>query len=159
MKIRIVSVGKMKEKYWRDAAAEYARRLGRYCSLEQFEVADESTPQEPSERERELILQKEGERILRHIPDGSFCIALVIEGRSFSSEAFSDYLKERMDRGGSDLTFVIGGSLGLSGQVRKRADLQLSFSEFTFPHQMMRVVLLEQIYRSFRIMNHEPYHK
>ena len=159
MNIRIAAVGKLKEHYWRDAVSEYEKRLGRYCSIIIKEVPDERTPDCPSKRERELILSKEGERLLKQIPDESLCIALAIDGKRFDSEGLSDYLKQQMDHGISDITFVIGGSLGLSAEVLGRADLLLSFSDFTFPHQLMRVIALEQIYRSFRIMKYEPYHK
>ncbi len=159
MTIRIAAAGKLKERYWRDAAAEYAKRLGRYCRLQIAEVADEPTGEDISDRVREQILGKEAQHLLRQIPEQSYCIALAIDGKRYSSETFSSFLKERMDHGVSDLTLVIGGSLGLAPEVLKRADLSLSFSDFTFPHQLMRVILLEQIYRSFRIMYHEPYHK
>ena len=159
MNIRIACVGKLKERYWRDACSEYEKRLQRYCSISICEVPDESTPDEISDRQREQILAKEGERLLRRIPSDSYCIALAIEGKRFDSEGFSQLLKQKMDHGVSDITFVIGGSLGLSDEVLKRANLKLSFSDFTFPHQLMRVILLEQVYRGFRIMKNEPYHK
>ena len=159
MNIRIAAAGRLKERYWRDAVSEYEKRLGRYCSLSIAEVPDERTPDQPSEHERELILTKEGGRLLKQIPEDSLCIALAIGGKRFDSEGFSRYLKQQMNHGTSNITFVIGGSLGLSSEVLGRADLLLSFSDFTFPHQMMRVILLEQIYRSFRIMKNEPYHK
>ena len=159
MNIRIACVGKLKERYWRDACSEYEKRLQRYCSISICEVPDESTPDEISDRQREQILAKEGERLLRRIPSDSYCIALAIEGKRFDSESFSQLIKQKMDHGVSDITFVIGGSLGLSDEVLKRANLKLSFSDFTFPHQLMRVILLEQVYRGFRIMKNEPYHK
>ena len=159
MTIRILSPGKLKERYWREAVAEYEKRLGRYCTLVISEVADEPAPEQVSSRQKEMILEKEGERLLRQIPPRSFCIALAINGRQYSSEEFSGQLETLFGQGKNDLTFVIGGSLGLSGAVLQRADLQLSFSKLTFPHQMMRVIALEQIYRAFRIMKHEPYHK
>ena len=159
MTIRIVAAGRLKERYWRDASSEYIKRLGRYCKIRIAEVDDEPAGEEISEREKEMVLDKEAGRILRQIPDQSLCIALAIDGKRYSSEAFASFMKERMDHGTSDITLVIGGSLGLSPAVMKRADLSLSFSDFTFPHQLMRVITLEQIYRSFRIINHEPYHK
>ena len=159
MNIRVAAVGKLKERYWRDAVGEYEKRLGRYCSLKICEVPDESAPEQCSESQRLQILEKEGNRLLRQIPEQSFCVALAIGGKRFSSVSFADYLKKKMDAGVSDVTFVIGGSLGLSQAVLQRADLELTFSDFTYPHQLMRVILLEQIYRWFRIMKNEPYHK
>ena len=159
MNIRIACVGKLKERYWRDACSEYEKRLQRYCSISVCEVPDESTPDVISDRQREQILTKEGDRLLRRIPSDSFCVALAIKGKRFDSEGLADYLQQKMDHGVSDISFVIGGSLGLSDEVLHRCDMQLSFSDLTFPHQLMRVILLEQVYRSFRIMKSEPYHK
>lgn len=159
MKITLVTVGKVKEKFYRDAITEYAKRLGRYCTLEILEVADEKTPDGAALALEQKITEKEGERILACIKDDAYVIALAIQGRQRSSEQLAAHINELAVRGMSNLCFVIGGSLGLSSQVLKRADEQLSFSFMTFPHQLMRVILLEQIYRSFRIMKGEPYHK
>jgi 23S rRNA (pseudouridine1915-N3)-methyltransferase len=159
MKITIIAVGKIKEKYFTGAIEEYAKRLSRYCKLELVEVADEKTPDGASEALELQIKEKEGERILQKIPDNAFVAALAIEGKMLDSEELADQM-ERWNVGGiSHMVFVIGGSLGLAPSVLKRADYKLSFSKMTFPHQLMRVILLEQIYRSFRIRNHEPYHK
>ena len=139
MEIRIVTVGKIKEKYLSAGIAEYSKRLGRYCKLTFCQVPDEKTPDKASDALNEQIKDTEGERLMKHIRDQDYVIALAI--------------------GNSSIAFVIGGSLGLSEKVLKRADYKLSFSRMTFPHQLMQMILLEQIYRSYRIMNHEPYHK
>ena len=159
MKITVVSVGKIKEKYWNMAIDEYSKRLGRYCKLELTEVADEKTPDEASEALETQIKDKEGERILSKLPDNAYVIALAIEGKMLDSVELSVKINDITVKGDSHIVFIIGGSLGLSKAVLNRADYLLSFSKMTFPHQMMRVALLEQIYRSFRILNHEPYHK
>lgn len=159
MKITVICVGKIKESYFRDAILEYSKRLSKYTTLEIVEVADEKTSENSSDREIALIQDKEGKRILSHIKDGALCIALAIQGKKMDSVAFSDYIAKRMEEGKSQITFIIGGSLGLSEEVMKRCKYSVSFSDMTFPHQLMRVVLLEQIYRGFRILNHEPYHK
>ncbi|KAI4447461.1 Ribosomal RNA large subunit methyltransferase H [Eubacterium plexicaudatum ASF492] len=159
MKITIVAVGKIKEKFYREAVAEFQKRLNRYVKLEIIEVADEKTPEEASEREKEIILEQEGARILKHIRSDTYVIALAIEGKMSDSIAFSEKIRLLGVNGTGHLVFIIGGSLGLADDVLKRADLKLSFSRMTFPHQLMRVILLEQIYRSYRIINHEPYHK
>lgn len=159
MKITIVCVGKMKEKYYRDAVEEYRKRLGRYCTPEILEVADESTPEDAGSAEKDRILRKEGMRILEKIRDGAFVCTLEIGGRKFSSEGLAQWMQQLTVRGVSHIVFVIGGSLGLHASVRDRADLALSFSDMTFPHQLMRVILCEQVYRAFRIINNEPYHK
>ncbi|MBP5265729.1 MAG: 23S rRNA (pseudouridine(1915)-N(3))-methyltransferase RlmH [Lachnospiraceae bacterium] len=159
MKISIICVGKLKESYFRDAIAEYSKRLSKYTTLEIIEVADEKTSENSSEREIALIQEKEGKRILSHIKEGQLCIALAIKGKMMDSVAFSDYIAKRMEEGKSQITFIIGGSLGLSDEVLRRCKYSISFSQMTFPHQLMRVILLEQIYRGFRILNHEPYHK
>lgn len=159
MKITVISVGKIKEKYFTGAIEEYAKRLSRYCKLDLIEVPDEKTPDGASEGLELQIKEKEGERILQKIPDGAFVVVLAIDGRMLDSEELACQM-ERWNVGGiSHIVFLIGGSLGLAPTVLKRADYQLSFSKMTFPHQLMRVILLEQIYRSFRIRNHEPYHK
>ncbi|MBQ8305581.1 MAG: 23S rRNA (pseudouridine(1915)-N(3))-methyltransferase RlmH [Blautia sp.] len=159
MEIRILSVGKIKEKYLTDAIAEYQKRLGRYTRLQFIQVQDEKTPDNASAKENERILEIEGERLLRHIREQDFCIILSIDGEMPDSPGLADMLGRLMVEGKSSLTFVIGGSLGLSEEVRRRADRSISFSRLTFPHQLMQVILLEQIYRAFRILNHEPYHK
>ena len=159
MKITLITVGKIKEKYLDAAIGEYAKRLSRYCRLEIIQTPDEKTPDGASEAQECQIRDREGERILSHIRDGAYVIALSIGGKALSSEEFSEYIENLGLKGKSHIQFVIGGSLGLSEAVLKRADFQLSFSRMTFPHQLMRVILLEQIYRGFRIMNGEPYHK
>lgn len=159
MKITIVCVGKIKEKFYMDAVQEYQKRLGRYCSLEIVEVADEKTKEEAADNEINLVKNREGERILKKVRDDGYVIALAIDGVSLDSVELSEKIAGLGVHGISRIYFVIGGSLGLSDAVLQRADYKLSFSRMTFPHQLMRVILLEQIYRSYRIMNHEPYHK
>lgn len=159
MKITILAVGKIKEKYFTAAIQEYAKRLSRYCKLEILEVADEKTPDQASEHEEDLIRAKEGERLRRYIRDGGYVIALAIDGRQTTSEGFADKLQKLCVSGKSHIVFVIGGSIGLDQRILQEAEERLSFSQMTFPHQLMRVVLLEQIYRGFRIINGEPYHK
>ena len=159
MNITLITVGKIKEKYYRDAIAEYAKRLGRYCKLDIIEVADEKTPDKASEVVEEQIKQKEAERILKNIKDDAYCIALAIEGKKLDSVSMAKHIEQLGLTGKSNLAFVIGGSLGLHKSVLQRADEKLSFSDMTFPHQLMRVILLEQIYRCYRIINGEPYHK
>ena len=159
MKITLVTVGKIKEKFFEDAIKEYSKRLSRYCKLEILQVADEKTPEGASEAVELQIKEKEGQRILSLIRDDAYVIALAIEGKMLDSEELAERIEKLGVSGISQIVFVIGGSLGLSAQVMKRADYALRFSRMTFPHQLMRVVLLEQIYRSYRIMNHQPYHK
>ena len=159
MKITIVCVCKIKEKFYRDALAEYTKRLSRYCSLSITEVADEKTKEQASDVECAIIKDREGERILKSIREDGYVIALAIDGKNLDSVELSKKIENLALTGKSNLYFVIGGSLGLSDEVMKRADYKLSFSRMTFPHQLMRVILLEQIYRSYRIINHEPYHK
>ncbi len=159
MKITIVCVGKIKEKFYRDALAEYTKRLSRYCSLTITEVTDEKTKEQASETECAIIKDREGERILKSIRDDGYVIVLAIDGKNLDSVELSEKIDKLGLSGKSNVYFVIGGSLGLSDAVMKRADYKLSFSRMTFPHQLMRVILLEQIYRSYRIINHEPYHK
>lgn len=159
MKITVIGVGKIKEKYFTGAIEEYSKRLSRYCKLELVEVADEKTPDGAGEALELQIKEKEGERILQKMPENAWVVALAIEGKMLDSEELAAQM-ERWNVGGiSHVVFVIGGSLGLAPAVLKRADYKLSFSKMTFPHQLMRVILLEQVYRSFRIRNHEPYHK
>ena len=159
MKITLITVGKIKERYFEDAVKEYAKRLSRYCKLEIVQVADEKTPDGAGEAREAQIKEKEGPRILAHIKDGTYVIALAIEGDMLDSVELSRKLSRLGVEGKSQIAFVIGGSLGLSPEVMARADYALSFSRMTFPHQLMRVVLLEQIYRSYRIAAGEPYHK
>ena len=159
MNITLITVGKIKEKYYRDAIAEYAKRLSRYCKLDIIEVADEKTPDKASEVVEEQIKQKEADRILKNIKDDTYCIALAIEGKKMDSVTMARHVEQLGLMGKSILAFVIGGSLGLHKSVLQRADEKLSFSDMTFPHQLMRVILLEQIYRCYRIINGEPYHK
>lgn len=159
MKITLITVGKIKEKYFTDAIAEYTKRLSRYCKLDIIEVSDEKTPDGASESMENQIKDKEGEKILSKIPDGAYVIVLAIEGKQLDSEELAEKMEKWNVCGVSHLVFIIGGSLGLSKKVLNKADFKLSFSKMTFPHQLMRVILLEQIYRSFRIRNHEPYHK
>lgn len=159
MKLTILCVGKQKEKFMRDAVAEYEKRLTRYVKLDVVEVADEKTPDGASEKEEERIREKEGERLLRQIKEDDHVVALAISGKQYDSLAFARRLDGFALCGRSRVVFVIGGSLGLSEQVLARADEELSFSKMTFPHQLMRVILLEQIYRGYRIIRGEPYHK
>ncbi|WP_214520182.1 23S rRNA (pseudouridine(1915)-N(3))-methyltransferase RlmH [Staphylococcus pseudintermedius] len=159
MKITILAVGKLKEKYWKLAIAEYTKRLGAYSKIEVVEVPDEKAPETMSVKEIEQVKEKEGQRILSKIKPQSIVIALEIAGKMLSSEDLAKTLDQRMTQGASDFTFVIGGSHGLHDTVLKRSDFALSFSKMTFPHQMMRIILLEQVYRAFKIMRGEAYHK
>lgn len=159
MKITVIAVGKIKEKFYTDAIAEYSKRLSRYCRLEVIQVADEKTPDGASEAQERQIKEKEGSRILAQIKDGAYVIALAVQGTMLSSEQLASKLNKLGVDGQSQIVLIIGGSLGLSDEVLKRADYHLSFSPMTFPHQLMRVILLEQVYRCYRIIHHEPYHK
>lgn len=159
MKITVIAVGKVKEKYYRDALTEYGKRLGRYCKLEMVEVEDEKTPDGASSAEEDRIREKEAERILKYVKEDAFVLTLEIAGKMYDSVAFARKLERLGIQGHSHLQFLIGGSLGLHERVCRRADLSISFSQMTFPHQLMRVILLEQIYRSYRIIHGEPYHK
>lgn len=159
MKITVITVGKIKEKYLRDAISEYSKRLSRYCRLEMIEVADEKTPDQAIETVEENIRTKEGERLLKHIRDDMYVITLEIGGKMLSSEEFAEKIEQLGIQGKSSIAFVIGGSIGLGQEVLKRSDYALSFSKMTYPHQLMRVILLEQVYRGYRIINGEPYHK
>ena len=159
MKITVVAVGKIKEKYFRDAIEEYSRRLGRFCRLELIEVADEKTPEGAGALMEEQIREKEGGRILQRLPSGAFVAALAIDGKMLDSVELSEQMERWNVNVISHMAFVIGGSLGLSAGVLQRADIRLSFSRMTFPHQLMRVILLEQVYRSFMIRSGAPYHK
>lgn len=159
MKITLITVGKIKEKYLRDAIAEYSKRLSRYCKLEIIEVADEKTPDHASDVVENAIRDKEAERIMKYVKEDTYVITLEINGKLLSSEELSAKINQLGIRGTSHITFIIGGSIGLGKEVLARSDYALSFSKMTFPHQLMRVILLEQIYRSYRIINGEPYHK
>lgn len=159
MKITILAVGKIKERFYREAVMEFQKRLSRYVKLEIIETADEKAPDQASGQEQEQIKDREGERLMKFIREDAYVVALAIEGKMLDSVGLSGQLQMLGVHGVSHIIFVIGGSLGLSGAVLQRADLQLSFSKMTFPHQLMRVILLEQIYRGYRIMKHEPYHK
>ena len=159
MKIKVVTVGKLKEKYLKDGIGEYSKRISRFAKLEMIELADEKTPDRASESENQKILEIEGQRILSKVADRDFVIVLAIEGKILSSEEFSKQLEEASIKGFSTLTFIIGGSLGLAPIVKKRANLSVSFGRLTLPHQLMRMVLVEQIYRAFTIQQGSPYHK
>ncbi|MEE1102382.1 MAG: 23S rRNA (pseudouridine(1915)-N(3))-methyltransferase RlmH [Agathobacter sp.] len=159
MKITILCVGKVKEKFYQDAIKEFQKRMSRYCKLDIVEVADEKTQEQSSDLEIQIIKDKEGERLLKHIKEDAYIICLAIDGKQLDSVELSEKMNQLFVTGNSHICFVIGGSLGISDNVLKRANYKLSFSKMTFPHQLMRVILLEQIYRSFRIMNNEPYHK
>ncbi len=159
MNITIVSVGKLKEKYLKMGIDEYAKRLGGYAKLDFVEVPDEKAPEQLSDAEMEMVKRKEGERILAKISDGTYVIALALDGKMKTSEQMAADLDALMTYGKSKVAFVIGGSLGLHDDVLKRADEKLCFGKMTLPHQLMKLVLVEQIYRSFRIIKGEPYHK
>lgn len=159
MNISILTVGKLKEKYFKQGIDEYAKRLGPYAKVKIIEVPDEKAPENLSEAEIEQVKCSEGERLLKKLPDNAYAIALAIKGKQMPSEDFAAKIQELATYGHSDIAFIIGGSNGLSNEVLSRADFQLSFSKFTFPHQLMRLILIEQIYRAFKIMRNEPYHK
>lgn len=159
MKITIITVGKIKENYLKHAIAEYSKRLSKYCKLEIIEVTDEKTPDHASEVVACNIRDKEGERILKYVKDDSYIVTLEIVGNQVSSEELANKINLLGIQGTSHITFIIGGSIGLSKTIRNRSDYALSFSKMTFPHQLMRVILLEQIYRSYRIIQGAPYHK
>lgn len=159
MNISIISVGKLKEKYLKDGIDEYKKRLSRYCSIDIIEVPDEKAPENLSQKEEEQIKSKEGLAILKYIKDNTYVLALAINGNMLSSEGLSSFIEDLGIKGTSNIAFIIGGSLGLSKEVLERANYKLSFSKMTFPHQLMRLILVEQIYRGYRIMQGEPYHK
>ena len=159
MKITIITVGKLKEKYLKDAIAEYSKRLSKYCKLEIVEVADEKTPENASEVVEDAIRSKEAERILKYVKEDAFVITLEIAGKQLTSKEFADKIEQLGVRGISHIIFIIGGSIGLGKEVLEKSDFALSFSKMTFPHQLMRVILLEQVYRSYRIISGQPYHK
>ncbi len=156
---KLLTVGKIKEKYLADAVKEFKKRLDRYCNLQIIQVNDEKTPENASLSQRMQILDKEAERLLPHISEKAFVAALAIEGKQLSSEELAAFMERCALGGKSEMIWIIGGSLGLSDRILNKADLKLSFSKMTFPHQLMRVILLEQLYRSFRIIKNEPYHK
>lgn len=159
MNITVISVGKLKEKYLKQAIDEYSKRLSRYCKLNIIELPDEQTPDNASEKDELIIKDKEGDKILSSIKDSMYVVTLDLKGKMISSEELSSFMDDCAVRGNSNLCFVIGGSLGLSTKVLNRSNYSLCFSKMTFPHQLFRVMLLEQIYRAFRISNGEPYHK
>lgn len=159
MRITVISVGKIKEKFYTGAIEEYSKRLSKYCTLSLVEVADEKAPETLSDKEMTQIKDREGERILDKIKDSQYVITLEIRGKQLTSEELSEKMSVLGLEGNSDVVFVIGGSLGLSDAVMRRSNFALSFSKMTFPHQLMKVVLLEQVYRGFRILRGEPYHK
>lgn len=159
MNINIIAVGKIKEKYLKDAIDEYAKRLSRFCKLTITEIADEPMSDKPSEAEKSAILQKEGEKILSAIKNTDVLISLCVEGQQLESEKFANFFADSCLSGANIFTFIIGGSLGLLEEVKKKSKLKLSFSKMTFPHQLMRVILLEQVYRAFKINANESYHK
>ena len=159
MKITLLTVGKIKEKFYQDAISEYSKRLSRYCKLNVIEVPDEKTPDKASETLEEQIKEKEGQRILSKLSEDAYTIVLAIDGKNPDSVELAEKIQTLGVNGTSHIQFIIGGSLGLHDSVLKKADFKLSFSRMTFPHQLMRVILLEQIYRSYRIISGEPYHK
>lgn len=159
MNINIVSVGKIKEKYIRLGIEEFSKRLQAYCRLRIIELADEPTPDGASERMEEITKEKEAARILAKLPKNTYVISLEIQGKQLSSEGLAEKIQDLALEGRSDISFIIGGSLGLHQDISRLADLKLSFSKMTFPHQLMRLILVEQIYRAFRINAGAPYHK
>lgn len=159
MQIRIIAVGKLKEAYFSDAAAEYSKRIGRFAKVETVQIPDRRIPDRASAAQERQVLEQEGQDILAKIAPQDYVVALCVEGKKLDSPAFAQKLSALALSGKSTVTFVIGGSLGLSDTVKRRADLRLSFSDMTFPHQLMRVILLEQVYRAFKILANETYHK
>lgn len=159
MNVTLLTVGSLKERYWREAVAEYEKRLSAYCKFRLIEVKDEKTPDAIDSAASRRVRQKEGERLLEKIDARAFVVTLEIQGKKFDSEGFAAEMEKLEERSRGELCFVIGGSLGLSPEVSARAALHLSFSDFTFPHQLMRVLFLEQLYRSYRIRTGAPYHK
>jgi len=159
MRIKLVAVGKLKEKYWREAASEYLKRLAPFARVEVVEIAEEKFPDNPSARQMEQAVDKEGERILEHISPSFYVVPLAVDGQMLSSEQLAEMLGRLAMEGKSQVAFVIGGACGLAGKVIEKGDLVISFSRMTFPHQLMRVLLLEQLYRGFKILRGEPYHR
>ncbi|OQA27311.1 MAG: Ribosomal RNA large subunit methyltransferase H [Firmicutes bacterium ADurb.Bin354] len=159
MRITVLCAGKCKERFYADAVSEYVKRLSRYAKAEVIEVEDEKTPDGASDRVNEQILEKEAARMMKHIPDGAYVIALAVGGKEYTSPEFADRINDLGISGKSHIIFVIGGSLGLAESIYKRANERIGFGKMTFPHQLFRVMLLEQIYRAYRIISGEPYHK
>ena len=159
MKIKIICIGSLKEKYLKDAINEYSKRLGRFCKLEIVELSDEKIPENASLSEEEKLINTEGDKILKNIVQSDYVVSLCVEGKQMSSEKFASHIASLTLSGKSTICFVIGGSLGLAPEVKERSDLRLGFSQMTFPHQLMRVILMEQIYRAFKINSNEKYHK
>jgi 23S rRNA (pseudouridine1915-N3)-methyltransferase len=159
MKINIIAVGKLKEKYLKEAVNEYSKRLSKFCQLDIVEVSDEKAPDKLSKLEEEKVKKREGQRIIKKIKDGSLVIVLDIKGEKLDSEGFANKLNSFFISGKSNITFIIGGSLGLDDEVLNLADFRFSLSDLTFPHQLARVILLEQIFRAFKILANETYHK
>ena len=159
LNVTILAVGKIKEKFLSDAINEYSKRLGRYCRLEIIRVKDDPTPDNPTDKERDIVLKREGERLIEKIPKGAYIIPLCIEGKQKSSEEFAKIMSEIPSGGKSEVVFIIGGSMGLWDRIKDMADIKLSFSKMTFPHQLMCVILLEQLYRAFNISGGGKYHK
>ena len=159
LNINIICVGKIKETFFREAIDEYSKRLNSYCSLKIIEIKDEKIPNNPSEKENQINKEKEGNNILSHIKKDSYTICLDLKGKQYTSEEFSQKINNILTNISSSINFIIGGSLGISQNVLKKANESISFSKMTFPHQLFRVILLEQIYRAFKIMNNETYHK
>ncbi len=157
--VTLIAVGKIKEKYLREALDEYAKRLSAYCKFEVVEVKDEKTPDSPSTREKQLVLEREGERISAKIPQGAAVISLCVEGKQMTSKRFAELISSYSIRGISKIAFIIGGSFGLDEKIKALSDVRLSFSEMTFPHMLMRVILAEQLYRGFTITEGKTYHK
>lgn len=159
LNVTILAVGKIKEKFLSNAIDEYSKRLGRYCRLEIIRVKDDPTPDNPTDKERDIVLKREGERLIEKIPKGAYIIPLCIEGKQKSSEEFAKIMSEIPSGGKSEVVFIIGGSMGLWDRIKDMADIKLSFSKMTFPHQLMCVILLEQLYRAFNISGGGKYHK
>lgn len=159
MNITVICIGKLKESYWRDAIAEYSKRLSKYCTLSIDELKEERLPDNASTAEEDAVKEAEGRTILKHVRSSSYVVALDVKGKALTSEGLAEKISELALGGKSEMTLIIGGSLGLSAEVLSRADFRLSFSAMTFPHQMMRVILLEQVYRAFKINKNEAYHK
>ena len=157
--VTIIAVGRLKEKFYTDAMAEYKKRLSAYCKFDVIEVKDEKTPDNPSEAEKNAVLDREAQRIIEKIPKGAKVISLCVEGKQMPSEKFAKLISDEAVSGTDKLAFVIGGSMGLSQKVKDMSQLKLSFSEMTFPHMLMRVILAEQIYRAYTIIEGKTYHK
>jgi len=159
MKISVIAVGKIKENYLKDAISEYVKRLSAFANVQIIEIPDEKCPENLSAAEKKAVIEKEGGKIISQIPGNAFVYSLAIDGKKLSSQNFSKEIQTNFTNGYGHLVFIVGGSLGLSGEVLSAGDFCLSFSDMTFPHQIMRLILLEQLYRCFKIINNEPYHK